>query len=97
MKKHKHYFKFKTKIVLSRLLGFKFHKIMKKNKFISKSLKQRSMLKSFRNSQVFNLSKLKKFCIITGKLRFIINKQKFSRSVFREYCSFGLISGIYKK
>lgn len=97
MKKHKHYFKVKTKIVLKRLLKLKMYKIIKKNVFISKSLKQRSLLKSFRISQVFNISKLKKFCIITGKLRFVINNQKFSRSVFREYCSFGLISGIYKK
>lgn len=97
MKKHKHYFKFKTKIVLKRLLKFKFYKIVKKNIFIMKSVKQRSMLKSFRSSQIFNMSKLKKFCIVTGKLRFVINNQKFSRSIFREYCSFGLISGIYKK
>jgi len=97
VKKHKHYFKFKIKIVLKRLLKFKFYKIIKKNRFINKSLKQRAMLRSFRSSQIFNVSKLKKFCIITGKLRFIISKQKFSRSVFREFCSFGLISGIYKK
>lgn len=97
MKKHKHYFKVKTKIVLKKLLGLKVYKIIKKNSYIGKSVKQRSLLKSFRISQAFNLSKLRKFCIITGKLRFIINNQKFSRSTFREYCSFGFISGVYKK
>ena len=97
MKKHKHYFKSKIKIVTKKLLKFKVYKFTKNNIFLNTSLKQRIMLKSFKTSQYFNINKIKKYCIITGKLRFIINNQKFSRSVFREFCSFGLVSGIYKK
>lgn len=97
MKKHKHYFKSKIKIVTKKLLKFRIYKFIKGNVFLSSSVKQRIMLKSFRSSQQFNINKIKKYCIITGKLRFIINNQKFSRSIFREFCSFGLISGVYKK
>ena len=54
------------------------------------------MLKLYRYNQFFNLNKLKKYCIVTGRLRFIINKHKFSRIIFREYTAKGYIAGYYK-
>lgn len=61
------------------------------------TLKQHLMLSLFKKNQLFNLNKMKKYCIITGRLRFVIYKQKFSRIIFREYASFGLITGVFKR
>jgi ribosomal protein S14 len=44
----------------------------------------------------FNFNKLKKFCLLTGRLRYVLNQTKFSRMIFRELSSFGKIFGVMK-
>jgi small subunit ribosomal protein S14 len=96
MKKHIYYYRDKTEIVKKKILQQHILKFIKKNYYIQNTLKQRLMLKTFKINQKFNFNKLKKYCLLTGRLRFIISKNKFSRIVFRELASFGQITGVFK-
>ena len=96
MKKHIYYYRditihIKKKFLLGHVLRF-----IKKNYYLNKTLKQRLLIKTFKINQYFNTSKLKKYCIVTGRLRFVISKYKFSRIVFRELASRGHITGVFK-
>lgn len=97
MKKHKYYYRDKTKICIKNFIKMRTLYVLKKNFKISNTLRQKIMLKSFNVNKLFNLNKLKKYCTITGRLRFIIKNHKMSRIVLRELTSKGLISGMFKK
>ena len=97
MKKHIYYYRDKTKLCIKNFLTLKNLNSMKKNFKLKNSIRQKVILKSFKVNKNFNLSKLKKYCIYTGKLRFIIKNQKASIISFRELASKGKISGVFKK
>jgi ribosomal protein S14 len=96
MKKHKYYYREKINIVVKPLFKKFLLKAIKYNVRLSKSLRQRAMNKLINLSIAFNLNKLKKFCISTGRLRFIVKNSKYSRMVFREYASLGFLLGYMK-
>lgn len=97
MKKHIYYYRDKTTICTKKFFKLKYYKIFK-NSFNSKnSIRQSIMIKAFKTNKNFNLNKLKKYCIFSGRMRFIIKNQKVSRMFFRELVSKGSISGIFKK
>lgn len=97
MKKHIYYYRDKTKICTKKYFKLKYLAIFKNSFKINNTLRQSTMIKSYNINKDFNLSKLKKYCIFSGRLRFIIKNQKVSRMFFRELVSKGLITGIFKK
>ena len=97
MLKHKYYFREKIKHPYKNILKLKVLKTVQSGLKNQNTLKQHLMLSLFKKNQYFNLNKIKKYCLITGRLRFVIYKQKFSRIIFREYTSQGLITGVFKR
>ena len=97
MKKHKFYYRDKTKKCVKYYIKLKIINIIKKNYKLNKTIRQKIMIKSFNLNKNFNLNKLKKYCYFTGRLRFIINKNKVSRVTMRELVSNGYFSGFFKK
>ena len=55
------------------------------------------MIKRYNVNKTYNYNKLKKFCMFTGRIRFIIKTQKMSRMTFREMVTYGFLSGYFKK
>jgi len=53
------------------------------------------MLQIIGISKKFSLTYLKKFCIITGRTRFILSESGFSRITFLEFAKAGLMYGIF--
>jgi ribosomal protein S14 len=96
MKKHKYYYKEKIKYCVKNSLKKQLLLFIRNNTFLNSSLRQRSMNKLTELNGSFNLNKLKKFCIFTGRLRYVINQTKFSRMIFRELTSRGSICGVMK-
>jgi len=70
---------------------------IRNNFFIPTIMKQRCMLKIIKISKKFSLTYLKKFCIITGRVRFILSQTSFSRITFKELASSGLLLGVFAK
>lgn len=97
MKKHIYFYRDKTKICVYNYFRLKNMRLLKKNFKFNNTLRQRIIIKNFRINSKFNLNKLKKYCILTGRLRFIIKNKKYSRMVLRELTSKGYIFGMFKK
>ena len=87
MLKHKYYFRDKAPVPYKNIIKLKVLKIIRTNKIKQKSIRQHLMLSVFKKNQFFNFNKMKKYCIISGRLRFVIYKQKFSRIIFKEFSS----------
>jgi small subunit ribosomal protein S14 len=96
MKKHKYYFREKLKYCVKISLKKQLLLFIRNNTFLNGSLRQRSLNKLTEINKIFNLNKLKKFCIFTGRLRYVINQTKFSRMIFRELASRGCLCGVMK-
>ena len=71
--------------------------ILKKNYKFNKTFRQKLMIKRYNVNKTYNYNKLKKFCMFTGRIRFIIKTQKMSRMTFREMVTYGFLSGYFKK
>ena len=97
MKKHIYYYRDKTKLCTKKFFKLKYLGIFKNSFKINNTIRQSVMIKSFKINKNFNLSKLKKYCIFSGRLRFVIKNQKVSRMFFRELVSQGLIAGVFKR
>lgn len=97
MKKHSFYYRDKTKNSCNNLLYLKNFKLIKKNFNIKNTIRQKTILKCYQKNNRLNIIKLKKYCILTGRLRFIISKYKYNRINFRELVSKNYLPGMYKK
>jgi ribosomal protein S14 len=96
MKKHKYYYREKIKYCCRYSFKNLLLLYIRNNKFLTNSIRQRSMNKLITQNSFFNVNKLKKFCIISGRMRYILNETKFSRMIFKELCARGSIFGIMK-
>ena len=97
MKKHSYYYRDKLKIATKSYVKLKNIQILKKNYLFNKNFKQKLIIKAFNINKSYNYNKLKKFCVFTGRLRFIIKNQKMSRMTFRDNVSKCLLAGYFKK
>ncbi len=97
MKKHSFYYKNKTKICCKNLVYVKNFKILKKNFKIKNTLRQKIILKLYTKYNRINIMMIRKYCIFTGRLRFVTAGFKYNRLNFRELVSNNYISGMFKK
>jgi ribosomal protein S14 len=96
MKKHKYYYREKLKYCFKISFKSRFLLFIRNNQFLDYTFRQRSMNRLIELNKPFNFNKLKKFCIFTGRLRYIMNQTKLSRMVFRELSSKGYVFGVTK-
>jgi len=96
MKKHKFYYRDRINYSLKNFFILILLKSMRNNVLFTKSFRQRCANSLINFNNFFNINKLKKFCILTGRLRFVINQTKFSRMIFRELTSRGILFGVMK-
>jgi len=97
MKKHIYYYRSKIYLISKIFISSKNYKIMKKNVNLKTSVRQKVMLNSFYKSNKINKNNIRKFCLLTGRLRSMVSKSRLNRLNFRELVSKGLLPGIYKK
>ena len=97
MKKHKYRYRDRLSKIKQNFLYSKNYEIMKKNINLKNSLRQKIIISIFIKNCKINTNNLKKFCIMTGRLRSIVHSSKLNRLNFREITSKGLIPGVYKK
>lgn len=97
MKKHSYYYREKLKMCNRYHVKLKNVQILKKNYKFNKAFRQKLMIKRYNVNKTYNYNKLKKFCMFTGRIRFIIKTQKMSRMTFREMVTYGFLSGYFKK
>jgi len=70
-------------------------KYIQYNTFFPKTFKQRAVNILDKKLRKKSFVKLKKFCIKTGRLRFIIHQTPYSRISFKENAWDGLAFGVY--
>lgn len=97
MKKHSYYYREKLKLCTKYYIKLKNVQILKKNYKFNNTFKQKLIIKKYNINKNYNYNKLKKFCVLTGRLRFIVKTQKMSRMTFREMVTYGFLSGYFKK
>ena len=91
-------FKFKTKIIktsrkesLNLILSF-----IRSNTSLPKIYRQQALIISSKKFKNLNFSKIPRFCLLTGKTRFILKNLHFSRMFLKKFMSTGYLCGFYK-
>lgn len=96
MKRHDYMFPKKyEKVYLNRFNTIIFRYI-RDNISLNFKVRQKCYLNIILINKKNTLSKLKSFCIMTGRVRFTITKLKVSRMLVKTFTSFACYSGIYK-
>lgn len=96
MKRHKYYYKEKIKICMTIKYKHQILLYLRNNFYTSLELKQKVFNCLIVKSKKYSFTKLKNFCIYTGRLRFILGNTKMSRITFKEFAAKGNIIGIIK-
>jgi len=96
MKRHTYYFKQKLKSSLVLHFDNLFLKFLQYRSDTPETLKQRSLNILDKKLKKRSFVRLKKFCIRTGRLRFLIHQSPYSRITFREMARDGYSFGLYK-
>lgn len=97
MKKHRYFYRDKLYKISKNLIFAKNYNILKKNVNIKSSIRQKVIFVSFTKSFKINKNNIKKFCLLTGRLRSMAKNSKLNRLNFRELVSNNSLPGIYKK
>lgn len=72
-------------------------KYLRFNTLLNKKLRQKSYMLLVINFGFLNLNKLKIFCLLTGRTRYVLKKFKISRLAFKKVINLGYNCGYYKK
>jgi ribosomal protein S14 len=99
MRRHKFYFENKINEInkkKSYIYGWYSLKFIKNNEIINFYTRQYITTKLHYKYRLYNLNKLKLFCVVTGRTKGVMKNFKLSRMSFIESVGRGEITGFYK-
>lgn len=92
---------YKDMLVRENFVGTEFNRIklyyFLNNYNVEKDMKSYLYLKWLKNFKLFSsITRIRNFCIYTGRSRWILRRFKMSRIVFRNNVNYGLLMGVRK-
>ena len=96
MKRHDYIFPKKYEKVYLNSFNSMILKYMRDNVSLNLEVRQKVYLNIMSINKKNTLSKLKSFCIMTGRVRFTITKLKVSRMLIKTFTGYACYSGMYK-
>lgn len=96
MKKHKYrYYRF-YKILFLREIKKNSLKYLRLNTFFNLELRQKALIILNMHFNFKNYNKLKLFCLLTGRTRYVLKKFKISRLAFKKIINLGYNCGYFR-